>query len=96
MSVIIKNIRKPENCEDCYKFGRRISSETIECSVDTGWAYESNRYIRHDCPLVALPEKHGRLIDVDEYCELQGCDGEDDSCRNCIIRDCETILESEE
>ena len=54
MSVLIRNMEMPENCEVCpHAF----------CHLDT-----------NNCPLVALPEKHGRLIDAVELMEHAGRD----------------------
>lgn len=70
MSVIIKNMKMPKTCCECewheYYGGdydwchacRMTGSMPIEYSVaELGRA--------DDCPLVALPEKHGRLGDLD-------------------------------
>lgn len=88
MSVLIKGMEMPKSCFKCDIYCKEFyeSGESSEIFVKR----------LENCPLVELPEKHGRLIDVDEYCALAGCDGEDDDCKNCIILDCETILEGEE
>ena len=97
MSVIIKGIdKRPVSCFECpLKNG---SDECVLLDSDTNFVYDDLDLAQTEmCPIIGeLPKKHGRLIDVDEYCELQGCDGEDNDCKNCVIRDCKTILESEE
>lgn len=92
MSFIIKGMKMPKSCLECDMLngGRAPDCFLMDKAI-------KNPLQRQDyCPLVEIPKKHGRLIDVDEYCMLAGCDGEDDSCRNCMILDCKTILESEE
>ena len=51
MSVLIKGMKMPKNCEDC-RF------------EDFGGCMF--RVKRSDCPLVEVPTPHGRLIDADE------------------------------
>jgi len=73
MSVLIKGMRMPSNCVAC----------DLEEFDDCGNGYRCpliykgyTAKIRQDgklpkCPLVELPEKHGRLIDADkliDYC----------------------------
>lgn len=66
MSVLIKGMEMPKNCGLCFlrvgKCSRRI--------------YMKNR--PSDCPLIEVPEPHGRLIDADalansEDCKRKGC-----------------------
>lgn len=69
MSVLIKGMEMPETCEDC-EFHRYHSHNEYVC-IATPLFYPMNlantKGIRKDfCPLVELPEKHGRLIDGDE------------------------------
>lgn len=66
MSVLVKNMEMPKNCEEC-PLGEYEDSEWFACSL-MNMAY---RHIAQcdrldDCPLIELPEKHGRLVDVDE------------------------------
>jgi hypothetical protein len=89
MSVIVKGMKMPESCFKCRIYCKEFGESAVSDND-----FHTKRL--ENCPLVELPKKHGRLIDVDEYCKLQGCDGEDDDCKNCVIRDCKTILESEE
>ena len=65
MSVLIRDMKMPMNCNEC-PLGEYEDSEWFVC-------YPMNLAYRHmaqcdrldDCPLVELPEKHGRLIDAD-------------------------------
>lgn len=72
MSILIKGIGMPETCDDC-QFHRYHSHGEYVC-VATPMFYPMNlansKGIRKDwCPLVELPETHGRLIDADAFAE---------------------------
>lgn len=78
MSVLIRDMEMPETCDDC-QFHRYHSHNEYVC-VATPLFYPMNlansKSIRKDwCPLVALPEKHGDLIDRDEF--FSGLSSED-------------------
>ena len=73
MSVLIKGMRMPETCDDC-QFHRYHSHYEYVC-VATPLFYPMNlansKNIRKDwCPLVELPEKHGRLINADALMDI--------------------------
>ena len=57
MSIIVKGMEMPKNCTRCDYIGLNAA---IGCSVMSGTNGRAT-----DCPLVALPEKHGRLVDAD-------------------------------
>ena len=60
MSVIVKGMNVPDTCGDCCLY----SHIDNVCQYDnTDMNYDDNR--PPWCPLVELPEKHGRLIDGD-------------------------------
>lgn len=62
MSVIIKGMKMPKNCAECFVAWERCH-RTIEWYKNNPQYYD----IRHeDCPLVEVPAPHGRLIDADE------------------------------
>lgn len=71
MGVYIKGVKMPENCCDCpcyqdaydfYPYCMAIEEQKIV----GGGHLEINGKGRHkDCPLVEVPEPHGRLIDAD-------------------------------
>ena len=74
MSVLIKGMTLPQNCFYCEIMHKTEDGEWMKCPL-AGFKYRMHdMYIyvsgltqQHpDCPLVALPEKHGRLIDADE------------------------------
>jgi len=78
MSVIIKGVQMPQSCSDC-----RLNYDQCACSVTgTGWysdtmvllGFNCDEERLQNCPLVELPEHHGRLIDADEMRNLwTGC-----------------------
>lgn len=71
MSVIVKGMEMPSKCREC---------GLMDYDLYTGktWCFPADAILADDykpigfngrpewCPLVALPEKHGRLIDADE------------------------------
>ena len=58
MSVLVKGMEMPDSCYHCKiaeSCGHYIANYTDR---------------RHpDCPLITLPDKHGRLVDADALCE---------------------------
>ena len=64
MSFIVKGAEPPKTCLDCPL-----------ADVEQGWCDSEMVTIIDfnerpvECPLVALPDKHGRLVDVDALCE---------------------------
>jgi len=71
MSVLVKGMGIPEKCGSCDLFHAEYP---MHCSVVKGHKTVGAPYgmPRPEwCPLVELPEKHGRLIDADkliDYC----------------------------
>ena len=63
MSVLIKGMKMPDNCESCAfesGFGFCLAKSDNFCGY-------TNAHKRPEwCPLVELPEKYGNLIDGDE------------------------------
>ena len=83
MSVIIKDMKKPSNCiwtEECVGYKCPLLNDEDccnlqDCKEEWTWA---DQYA--GCPLVELPEHHGRLIDIDEM-KLNLTMGDD--CNTC-------------
>lgn len=71
MGVYVKGMKMPKNCGSCWLSRMRGSSlgGILDCKIfgTVGTAMDDPYDIlnkRHpDCPLIELPEKHGRLID---------------------------------
>lgn len=62
MSVFVKGMEMPKNCWDC---DIDLPNCDLWCALDD----EDDDKIPEDCPLVELPEHHGRLIDADKLIE---------------------------
>lgn len=68
MSVLIKGMKMPKNCDNC-----QLNYDSIDCMVADNALRENGGgdflfdHERHpNCPLISVP-KHGRLIDADEF-----------------------------
>lgn len=100
MGVYIKGMKKPNSCEKC-RFKYR---EDEVVGIDFGArCIFSNHFILSiemdkDCPLVEVPEPHGRLIDEDAYeqtmrewhceeCKAKKRDYNGVRCRACWVDD---------
>ena len=69
MSVIIHGLNMPRNCLDC-----KIRGYRLVCPILDRYAMNNKTDRRSDCPLVPLPEGHGKLIDADELMNrARGC-----------------------
>ena len=70
MSVIVKGMEMPDSCAVCRFAGKGgYHMERVVCMF-TGKNEDAKNIDRlPDCPLVALPDKHGRLVDADALCE---------------------------
>ena len=65
MSVIVKGMQMPKNCAEC-----PVALSGKYCRINKTHTTYIKLPIRPDhCPLVELPEKHGRLIDADAFAE---------------------------
>ena len=66
MSVIVKGMGMPETCVDC------DMCEYSICAITN--TYCGARYTKRnfDCPLLPLPDEHGRLIDADKLLKDSG------------------------
>lgn len=71
MSILIKGMEMPRNCLECELYGAMYSSGCDVASLGIPKRYNYDPHTRPDwCPLVELPEKHGRLIDADAFAEF--------------------------
>ena len=70
MSVVIRNMKIPKNCAEC-----PVALCGKYCRINKTYTTYIALPIRPEhCPLVELPEHHGRLIDADEMKNLwTGC-----------------------
>ena len=66
MNVLVKGMEMPKSCGRCW-----FNNSSLSCAI-TGSCIDrddENKERLDDCPLVALPDKHGRLGDLDALCE---------------------------
>lgn len=67
MSVIIKGMEMPTTCTMCdlaHAMKTSDGSVRLACGVKGKWQ-DTYRHRPAWCPMVEIPEKHGRLIDAD-------------------------------
>ena len=78
MSILIKGMDVPHDCLDCYvaQFCKEYQDEENERP--------------YGCPLVEIPEPHGRLIDADVFEEMLNRTG------GVKLKNVPTVIESEE
>lgn len=73
MSILIKGMEMPKNCGECSFLQESVwRGKMFPCvCVAGGFVVKPSETDLKDglCPLVELPEKHGRLIDADELIE---------------------------
>lgn len=99
MSIVVKGMEMPKSCSDC-----QLNLEQMACSV-TGTRWWSDTMVLvdfdcdderlYDCPLVELPEHHGRLIDADVLAAESLKDGAYGYVDTKEIYDAPTIVEAE-
>ena len=112
MSVLIKGMKMPENCLNCpMQFGGWCYvapaeiDERVAPTVDEAWEQGKPDW----CPLVEVPEKHGRLIDSEEFKNIltlgvvtaQMLGSEENTCSDIqfmkeILDEVPTVIEAEE
>lgn len=69
MSVIVMGMQMPHSCQDCDYARMTPLSRDFECTCPGNRGTDvcdciKNKTRHKGCPLVGLPEKHGRLIDA--------------------------------
>ena len=99
MSIVIKGMKIPHSCSVCqlnYNQHGCIVTGTIWWSgtmVLLNFNYNDERL--YNCPLVELPEHHGRLIDADVLATESLADGAYGYVDTKQIYDAPTIIEAE-
>lgn len=102
MSVLIKGMSKPTECNNC---------EFVQHGATNDWCYITEKQLHCDCPLIEIPP-HGRLIDADALMKTCGmatdcydcpngehgwCKRSQDAANICeAIEDAPTIIPAEE
>lgn len=64
MSILIKGMKMPRNCLECEMKAWKDDLDGYVCPFSRIICPSIGR--QDNCPLVELPEKHGRLIDADK------------------------------
>ena len=94
MSVLVKGMKMPESCETC------IMRDGLFCMASDYKRISYGSMLRREewCPLVALPDKHGRLVDAGECAEYFWEHLDDNGMAGAMnaINDMPTIVESED
>ncbi len=99
MSIYIEGMEMPRTCYDC-KFRKRNGLELVCPVLEKSYKIADTQvlFVREkDCPLIEVPEPHGRLIDADallRYWEGLAYSGGDCELYSCMadIRDAQTII----
>lgn len=107
MSVIVKGMEMPENCYECpcCRHDSRNGHQKEQCNLTLD-VFDKNYFERlegraQNCPLVALPDKHGRLVDADAlFDEMEEAGWYNNSDRDEVaeelVMNAPTIVESED
>ena len=67
MSILIKGMEMPENCHECEFVDILPTCPCNKMADDDFWNDVSLAVEGHkDCPLIGVPEPHGRLGDLDK------------------------------
>ena len=67
--ILIRGMELPRDCSVCELSQKRVFACSVMCPItgQTVGYYDHGFHLeKHDCPLVPLPEGHGRLTDADE------------------------------
>lgn len=67
--ILIRGMEMPENCGECpfYRLeGAGNGMYWDYCAGKRGIVYDPDNKRENDCPLIALPDGHGRLVDADK------------------------------
>ena len=88
MGVYIKGMKMPKKCLWCpLQYIGFCQVTKTDVNSDLGRRAD-------DCPIVEVPEPHGRLIDVDEIC-FSMTNGTDQDIAEEAIRESTTVIEAD-
>ena len=99
MSVIVKGMKMPEDCRECpfedyhSDIGQTVCMASLRV-LATGFKTISFDGRHCSCPLVALPDKHGRLVDADALIEKYW-NGNSMTITAWDLKDINTVIEAE-
>jgi hypothetical protein len=111
MSVVVRGMRIPESCTKCkfsykeesyepkegtYYSVSTCKGDVISTNYYTSKTHKEYAYKRPDyCPLVEIPEKHGRMIDFDALIEKYW-DGNSMTITAWDLKDIKAVIEAED
>ena len=104
MSVVVRGMKMPTSCSECAFCGYYGKGDHLCDITGKDVVYELSLENRlDDCPLVELPEGHGRLIDSSAIgltdFEIVMCDGNYKEALTMLLKKIErapTVIEAEE
>ena len=95
MSVIIKGMKMPEKCTACEYFYYEPLLGIQRCKLTNLFIEGYSGDFPKSCPLVELPEHHGRIIDEDKIIVPSLSSWADQVIVANAIMDAHTIIEAE-
>jgi len=104
MSVVVKGVDIPESCRECpfenyySDTGKTVCMASLRV-LAIGFGIISFDGRHSSCPLVALPDKHGRLVDADALIEDVDGDLTDSIAEGRAIEkimEAKTVIEAED
>lgn len=95
MSVLIKDMQKPDRCIDCPFMISRDNDDCILQSDAANELFMNWEDMKLNCPLVEFPEHHGRLIDEDEIIVPSLSSWADQVIVADAIQDAHTVIEAD-
>lgn len=73
MAILLKGEKLPKRCVDCpYGFENEIGYHVCRAGEGMGLidVEDAEEGRRENCPLIYIPDDHGRLIDVDKLLKI--------------------------
>ena len=98
MSILVRNVEMPKDCRECRLMEYYCSTGETWCKPADGLLAEDFKPIPFDgrpewCPLIEIPDKHGRIIDYDKLLDGLNNPQSGKTCgelaRECIIIEAE-------
>ena len=73
MSVLIKNMKMPKSCDECFVRLSLCSAARKIAKSGGPRMWVPTTYRPDDCPLAEISQPHGRLIDADKMLRYINC-----------------------
>lgn len=80
MSVLVKGMEMPENCDSCWALDEYGDYPLCRLTGEQrGYNFRIREQRMEHCPLVDVPTPHGRLIDADAFlATIRPCSASDE------------------